>query len=339
MSLKKGSLIFFIISSLVFLIFYSSLNYINSKIVSRMVDVPFNLSARCRVYQKEDKGGMDFSDLIDMEKDKNLIVISSTDSPKTYAIYDPNYKTGQDYFPDLDGMFNFSGGHFTPDDYLQKRDFSILVSSSGSDIRNMDDDKVKLIVYKNHRLYREDINRYLNLSHYGKLGDKVYIDSNYKKDLDKLAEKLEANGYKEVTEMPKAYGYLPIAIFGSGRFFSLLTPIFALYLLAGMGLYNLSLYNKKRIVLRLHANKSKIKTFFCENSYLFALNALGFFLAYLAYIYNKNALVYPSSLAFAFSIYAIHLVLVGLISLIVFELVIVRARKDNYSLGGEISEK
>lgn len=211
MNYKQQSALCGVISCLILLTTYFSIEYVATNGAWGM-EIPYGLSENYIVFQQEGEPA-NFSDIVDIEKDTNITLLSEYENKRIMALYDSAYY----FYPEK--MVNMIGKtrYFSKEDYEKKSSTGIFVS----DKEDVDTAFVEFLRAKNapveeiifginplSKLYRKDIDYILNLAEKEVLGERVYLDSSNLKDRNRVAKKLLEAGYvienKKKTNMFKA---------------------------------------------------------------------------------------------------------------------------------------
>ncbi len=229
-----------LISLLVLLVFMVSFNYVVSRNEASRTQI-FSLSPKAMVFKNNDEFiSAEPSDIINIENDLNVTVITTDTEWDHAGIYDPRLFYATDNQIVMPGISRY----FSNRDYVSRKNVSVLVKHHYmADVS----ERVGCMTQKNasgipylfcvdtySKLYDSSIDEFINLISLPALGDTVYLDADSSSDLSDIARSLTDSGYTLVKQtQPNALnafvnsfnqvGYHELLIIGSS---SLLYVIF-----------------------------------------------------------------------------------------------------------------
>lgn len=291
MSYKKQSILCAVISCFILAAMLFACSYCILRGVARQ-DTPFELSPNFVVLEASESGRVKTDQVLDADKDQDIIVLSEYTGQNYMAIYDPVYYFYNEKTIDFLGTTRYFSGK----DYREKTSTGIYVSSEENPIdafNEMEKEGTELVhellfsINPMSKLYKENTECIVNQMSLDELGDRVYIDSRDTGARDRIKEALLKEGYS-ITD--SGYTGVRNAFMDGLKKGGLYTKI---VLLPAVSLYIIFLFtcimyffNNKEILdlHKLHGGK-RSKMFLLFSKHFLLVNAIGSLLVIFFYAF------------------------------------------------------
>lgn len=205
MKIEKRQLTMCIISTLISMSVLMMFTYVHASVVNSN-PTPFYMTSKHIVMKSESLQHITFDDIIDVDKDKSIIVISRDSDSEVVGIYDPNMIFA------FENTFVSAGltRYFSYDDYINKTKAGVLVlGNQPNDLLNyksLTNERIQDVIYsvdsQSRFNYDGKIKEVINLASFQALGDTIYIDYGDKEIANKLVTKLTNFGYRKYPQEP-----------------------------------------------------------------------------------------------------------------------------------------
>lgn len=252
--MKRNS-ISIILSILICAIVLMLTTYIHVAIVTDL-EQNYYMTSNHKVFRKGNKH-VSFFDVIDLEVDSNVVVISEYDEKDYVGIYDPMMVLAGENTYQLAGRTRY----FNQSDYKNKFKSGILLSNieHQNQCQTLGKSKMDVVLYcaENIDMYKEKTTHLLNLSALDDLGDTVYIDFDDPKTAESFLKKIESFGYQDISV--KNYRFIDVfSKLEVAQIILYMSVLLAVYLLLYMMLFWSFLNDRKYIYLHfLHGGNQK----------------------------------------------------------------------------------
>lgn len=316
MNYKKQSIICAIISGLIFVTIIISVGYSvgTGKFAS---DTPYGLSVKYIKLIKTNNAKVKYSDIIDLNEDKKITIVSEYKNQNYLGFYDP-----QLYFYDQK-MINAVGvtRYFSESDYINEAKTGVLVTNTDlflgfSSIPSVSTPLIEECIFNINTLsslYKKDIKYIINLTSLDSMGDVIYMDSESINELQSVKEKLLDKGYEiEQREELSLVESIILACARNFRALVLFIPAIALY---PIFLFSCTMYfiNNRRIlkIHKLHGGNIKAIFWNCGKEFMCLNIILTLIVSFVAYHYlNKLQFIYFTIDNWV-EIYMLHIIMVS----------------------------
>ena len=246
------------ISTLISISAIMMLSYIQGKAMARDPNAfPFYMGPNNVIMKRNTEQRVIFEDIIDVDKDTGVLVISRDEDSEVIGVYDPEMVRA------FENTYSGAGftRYFSYDDYVNKTKAGILVSNA-CDWEYTSENISEL-------LYCTDINssfnydgrtkEVVNLASLETLGDYVYLDYGDRQVADRIIKRLQDSGYRRQT-----LGYIGLlkTLFGSKEFADgVMTGGLVIYAFFGVASFWQFYNDRKKISLHfLHGGTLKKMT-------------------------------------------------------------------------------
>jgi len=218
---------------------------------------PFGMSEKHVIMKRESEQRVTFDDIIDVDKDTGVVVISRDENSKTIGVYDPNMVMA---FRNTSALGIGIARYFSYDDYVNKTKVGILVSYA--DNRDYTSDNISEVLYCTHVRdafnYDGNTKEVVNLASMDTLGEYVFLDYGDKQVADRIIKRLRNFGYRRHNLMEQIgllKALLNANIFPDGN---ILTAGLLIYLFFGVASYWHFYNDRKKISVHfLHGGTLK----------------------------------------------------------------------------------
>lgn len=200
MAYRKQCILCAIISCLIMSSTFISFTYcIGRRIAAK--DVPYGLSENYIKLVRENRCEKSVEEIIDLENDTNVTIISEYSNENYIALYDPRY-----YFYNENPVQSIGERrYFSKKDYLEHTKTGAAVAWSesqlfGGNIQQMTQrgicEECIFLIDTSSKLYQSGIDYIVNMTSVEKMGETIYIDSDDTEKLQKIEHRLVSEGYK-----------------------------------------------------------------------------------------------------------------------------------------------
>lgn len=331
MSLRNKYLIT-VVSGLVALSALMLLTYIQGK-ATNLEPNPFFMGSNCVQLKTDFPAQVHFSDVVDIDEDDSVLLISREEKSGIVGVYDPNMVMA------FENTFYGLGAtrYFSYDDYRQKTDAYILVNDELVDLRydrKQQKGDLMYCVDSNSRFnYDGHTKKITSLAAMETFCEYVYIDYGNKEIAAKIVDKLIDAGYRRVH---RQYAGLLKSIFGSthGPLERVMIGGLLIYVFLCLATY-WHFYNQRRKIT-IHFLHGGDYRAVCINLVgpLILLNIVGVVPAIAASYFLRQVGYFSMSNASLWTFLGVHVVVTSLIYIVGFGVVFAtncgRKRGDNF---------
>ena len=201
MTYKKQCILCAVISCMIMSSTFISLTYCLGKRISAE-DMPYGLSENYAMFVRKNPCKKQLGDIIDLEKDNKVTLISEYTGENYISLYDPRY-----YFYGENSVESIGERrYFSSEDYLEHTKTGVAVVWSddqlfGADMQQMTQpgicEECIFLINSSSKLYKSGIEYIVNMTSLEKMGETVYVDSDDLKELQKIESRFISEGYKK----------------------------------------------------------------------------------------------------------------------------------------------
>lgn len=238
------------------------LSYIQIEAMARATDAyPFYMGTNYIIMKRDSEQRVSFDDIIDVDKDTGVLVISRDENSETIGVYDPNMIMAfQNAFTGGRGITRY----FSHDDYINKTKSGIIVSSTPENITpEYTSTNISEVMYCtdinssfNYDGYTKEV---VNLASLDTLGEYVYLDYGDEQSANRIIGLLRDTGYSR--QSGGYVGLLESLLSFKGFMNRIMTGGFLIYVFFGVTSFWHFYNDRKKITIRfLHGGTLKRMT-------------------------------------------------------------------------------
>lgn len=199
MKIKNRQLLIVLISILIALSALMILTYIQGTAIFKEV-YPFSMGRNYVVMKGNPEQPVSFEDIIDINEDTGILVISRNENAETVGVYDPNMVMA---FENTQWIIGYTR-YFSYDDYLNKTKSGIIISDiPDREFKYYTSEKISEAIYctgSNSRFnYDGHTKEVVNLASLDALGDYVYLDYGDELVANRIIGRLADSGYNRLS--------------------------------------------------------------------------------------------------------------------------------------------
>ena len=172
------------------------LSYIQGKAMARDPNAfPFYMGPNNVIMKRNTEQRVIFEDIIDVDKDTGVLVISRDEDSEVIGVYDPEMVRA------FENTYSGAGftRYFSYDDYVNKTKAGILVSNACDWEYTSENQRAIMLWILTALSIMTGVKEVVNLASLETLGDYVYLDYGDRQVADRIIKRLQDSGYRRQT--------------------------------------------------------------------------------------------------------------------------------------------
>lgn len=326
MKFSTRQLLINLLSILIALSAIMMLSYVQASVINRAPNAfPFNMGLNYVIMKREPGQRVSFDDIVDVDEDTGVLIISRDENSETIGVYDPNMtKAFENTIPGrLMGMTRY----FSYDDYVNKTKAGILVTYAPR--QEYTSDNISELLYctdlRSSFNYDRQVKEVVNLASLDTLGEYVYLDYGDEEVANRIIKRLRDSGYRRQT--PEYVGLLKSLFSAKGFYDGIMTGGLLIYVFFGLAAF-WHFYNDRKTISIHFLHGGTLKKMAGNLGVKFILlNLLGMIPVLLFSFFQQRTIFFFMMTDFSLMTFlAVHVLLTSLMYFLAFYFVFVMVR-------------